>query len=159
MAIASVRLWVASNHSSIGHVIFCTYENAGYGIYKDLMSTVYLSLSKYHLTDIYTKENSNTDCVVNVENAEISNEPRQDLSELTIYPNFTQNSESESLAERSKMISRKVDFNVIRDASIALGLINYGENVCFFNSVIQVLYSVPVFRNYINKLYGHLSRE
>ena len=28
---------------------------------------------------------------------------------------------------------------------------NYGENVCF-NCVIQVLYSVTVFRDYINKL-------
>ena len=26
---------------------------------------------------------------------------------------------------------------------------NYGENVCFFNSVIQVLYSLPIFREYI----------
>ena len=29
---------------------------------------------------------------------------------------------------------------------------NYGENICFFNSIIQVLYSLLVFRDYINKL-------
>ena len=28
---------------------------------------------------------------------------------------------------------------------------NYEENVCFFNSVIQVLYLLPVCRDYINK--------
>ena len=54
--------------------------------------------------------------------------------------------------EDPKKISSKVDFNIIRDPNIPLGLVNYGENVCFFNSVIQVLYSLSVFRDYINKL-------
>ena len=48
--------------------------------------------------------------------------------------------------------SRDVDFNVTRDPNIPLGLINQGENVCFFNSVIQVLYSLPIFRDYIRQL-------
>ena len=48
--------------------------------------------------------------------------------------------------------SRDVDFNVTRDTSIPLGLINQGENVCFFNSVIQVLYSLPIFKDYIQQL-------
>ena len=72
--------------------------------------------------------------------------------ELQIYPNFAQNGESESLAGRSKRINSKVDFNVIKDPNILLGLINYGENVCFFSSVIQVLYFLPVVRDYITKL-------
>ena len=33
-----------------------------------------------------------------------------------------------------------------------LGLMNNGENVFFFNSVMQVLYSLPLFRDYINQL-------
>ena len=42
MAFATVRLWLGSNHSSIEHVIvFSTYENQDYEIYKDLMSTVF----------------------------------------------------------------------------------------------------------------------
>ena len=40
MALATVRLLLESNHSSIEQAIFCTYENADYEIYKDLMSTV-----------------------------------------------------------------------------------------------------------------------
>ena len=72
------------------------------------MSTVYFPVSKYHLTTIYMKENSNTDCVENMKNAKKS----QNLSALQVYPNFAQNSKSESLAERVKRISRKVDFNV-----------------------------------------------
>ena len=71
---------------------------------------------------------------------------------VQIYPSFGQNSESESFAGRSKIISSKVDFNIIRDPNIPLGIVNYGENVCFFSSVIQVLYSFSVFRDYINKL-------
>ena len=46
----------------------------------------------------------------------------------------------------------KVDFSVIRDESAPFGLMNNGENVCFFNSVMQVLYWLPLFRDYINLL-------
>ena len=46
----------------------------------------------------------------------------------------------------------KVDFSVIRDETAPLGLMNNGENVCFFNSVMQVLYWLPLFRDYINLL-------
>ena len=38
------------------------------------MSTVYFPVSKYNSTNIYMKENSNTDCVVNVKSVAISNE-------------------------------------------------------------------------------------
>ena len=44
VALATVRLWLESNHSSVDRVIFCTYENADCEIYKDLMSTVYTFL-------------------------------------------------------------------------------------------------------------------
>ena len=86
------------------------------------------------------------------EKCEISNELGQSLPGLQIYPNFVQNGESESLTVRSKRISCKVDFNVITDPNIPLGLKNFGANVCYFSCVIQVLYSLPVFRDYINKL-------
>ena len=95
MALATVRLWLESNHSSIDHVIFCTFENADYEIYKDLMSNVYFTVSKYHVTNIYLKENSNTDCAVNVRSVEISYKLGQSLPGLQIYPNFAQNNESE----------------------------------------------------------------
>ena len=65
------------------------------------------------MTNIYIKQNS--DSVVNVKIDEINNELCQNLSGLQIYLNFAQNSESESAAETSKRISRKVDFNDIRD--------------------------------------------
>ena len=74
IALATVRLWPESNHSSVDQVIFCTHENADYEIYKDLMSTVYFPVSKIHLTDNYMRESSNNDCVVNVKNFEISDE-------------------------------------------------------------------------------------
>ena len=74
------------------------------------MPIIYFPVSKYHLTNIYMKEDSNTDCVVNVKSFEISNELGRSLLGLQIYPNFAQNSESESLAGRSKRISSKVDF-------------------------------------------------
>ena len=103
------------------------------------------------------KENSNTDCVVYKKCDEISNELGQSLPGLYIYPNFARNNESESLAKRSKRISSQIDFNVVRDPNIPLGLINSRENVCFFNSVMQVLYSLPVYIILTN--YDHLSQE
>ena len=51
----------------------------------------------------------------------------------------------------------EIDFNIApslitnaRDPNTPLGLRNEAVNVCFFNSVIQVLYSLPMFRNYIH---------
>ena len=46
----------------------------------------------------------------------------------------------------------KVDFSVIRYETATLGLMNNGKNVCFFNSVMQFLYLLPLFRDYINQL-------
>ena len=44
------------------------------------------------MTNIYMKENSHTDCVVNVKSVEISNQLGQSLPGSQIYPNFAQNS-------------------------------------------------------------------
>ena len=57
---------------------------------------------------------------------------------MEIYPRFAQNSEPESLGERSKRVIREVDLIAIRDPNILLVLINSGGNVRFFNSVIDV---------------------
>ena len=65
VALATVRLWLESNHSSVDCVIFCTCENADYEIYKDLMSTVYFPVSRIQLTGNYMKKNLK-DYVVNV---------------------------------------------------------------------------------------------
>ena len=57
MALVSVRLCLESNYSSIDCVILCTNESLhDYEIYKDLMSTVYIPVWKYHLTNIFMKE-------------------------------------------------------------------------------------------------------
>ena len=160
MALATdgTRLWLESNDSSIDCVVFCTFENADYEIYKDLMSSVYFPVSKYHLTNIYMKENSNTDCAVNLKSVEISNKLGQSLQQFQIYPNFTQNSESESLAGRSKRISSKVDFSVIRDPNIPLDLINYGE--MFASSTLS--YKPCILYHYFEIILlnnDHLSKE
>ena len=73
---------------------------------------------------------------MNKKSVEITNERGQSLPGVQIYPNFARNSESASLAGRSKRIRTKVDFNVKRNPNIPLGLINYGENACFFNFII-----------------------
>ena len=94
---------------------------------------------------LIVNENSNNDYVVNVKNFEICDELGQSLSGFQIYPS------TESPKESSKRIS-EVDFNTVRDPNISLGLIEYRESVCFFNCVVQVLYCLPLFRDYMNKL-------
>ena len=122
------------------------------------MSTVYFPVLKYHLTNINMKESSNTDCVVNKKSIEISNELGQSLLGVQIYPNFGQNSKSESFAGKSKRISSKVDFNIIRDPNILLSLVNYGENVASsilsYKSYILYQYSEIILTNC-----DHLSKE
>ena len=81
-----------------------------------------------------------------MKNFEISDELGQNLSGWQICLS------TESPKESSRRFSEKVDFNVLKDPNIPLGLINNGENVCFFDSVIQVLYCLPLFRHYMNKL-------
>ena len=49
IGLATVRLWLESNHSSIDHVIFCTFENVDYQIYnvQCLLSCVKIPFDKY----------------------------------------------------------------------------------------------------------------
>ena len=77
---------------------------------------------------------------------EISDELGQSLSGWQIY------SGTESPKESSKAISEKENVHVVRDPNIPSGLIKYVENVFFFSSVIQVLYCLPLFGGYLNKL-------
>ena len=44
-------------------------------------------------------------------------------------------------------VNAAIGFYVIRDSNLLLNLIKYGGNIDFFNTVIQVLYSLPVFRD------------
>ena len=52
------------------------------------MSAVYFYVSNIHLTDNHMNENSNTDCVVDVTNVEISDNLGQNLPEWQIYPSI-----------------------------------------------------------------------
>ena len=101
------------------------YENADYKIYRDLIFSVYLPVSKCHLGDNFMKKSLNSDC----ENFKMSNVLAQNIPGLKIYPSTARKSKSESQGEESKRISRKVDLNLIRSLNITLDLKNLGENV------------------------------
>ena len=78
------------------------------------------------------KENSNNKYVMNVKNDEISDTLSQNLSEWQIYAS------TESPGESSKRISGKVDFIVVSDLNILLGLINHGENVSVKGIALEI---------------------
>jgi len=46
---------------------------------------------------------------------------------------------------------KTIDFRMSSLNSIPLGLLNRGENVCFFNSIVQVLHSIPGFLTYVQE--------
>ena len=156
MALGTARLRLESNYSPVDRVIFCTYENSDYEIYKDLIFAVFFPGSKCHLTGSHMKEGPNNDSVANIKNIENHNKLVQNIYGLQIYPNTAQKSKSESESE-IKQISRKVDFNIVKDPNIPIGLKNCNEKVCFFNSVIHILHSLLIFRNVIN--YDCLQKE
>ena len=56
--------------------------------------------------------------------------------------------------KKRKCDEQNVDLVIerMRDRSKPLGLVNAEENVCFFNSVIQLLFSVESFREHIYHL-------
>ena len=131
--------------------MFCTYENAHYGIFKDLMSTVYIPVSKYHFTNILMKENDCVvnDCVVNAKSVKIGNEK---FIRLQFYRTVGQNNESESFAGRSKRISK-----VGKDPNIPLDLISHGEMFAFSTLSYKSCIHHQYLRIILN--YDHLSKE
>ena len=57
--------------------------------------------------------------------------------------------------KQKKCVVEDIDFNIsynVREPSVPLGLLNQGENVCFFNSIVQVLYSLPAFRDFMQQI-------
>jgi len=60
----------------------------------------------------------------------------------------------EELSRPTKDFDGTVDFNVTPTDThiIPLGFFNRGKNVSFFNSVVQVLYSIPAFNSYVHEL-------
>ena len=49
-----------------------------------------------------------------------------------------------------------IDFTQLNDYTIPMGLRNPGVNVCFFNSVIQILFALAEFRVYLqNNFHGN----
>jgi len=57
-------------------------------------------------------------------------------------------------ATKANNCDRTIDFNITSTDTkiIPLGLLNRGEIVCFFNSVVQVLYAIPAFNKYVHEL-------
>ena len=77
-------------------------------------------------------------------------------------PTQNQNSKSPGWQKKSNAFNFKkqradneIDLNIssnVRNPNIPLGLLNRGENVCFFNCVVQVLYAIPAFRDFLQGL-------
>ena len=58
---------------------------------------------------------------------------------------------SSKKVEKANDIDFTMISNVRETINRPLGLLNYGDNVCFFNSVIQVLHSIKPFREFVLK--------
>ena len=171
IALSTTRNWIESNHVYIDRVIFCTYENDDFNKYKELMPT-YFPVLNNHLTDNIDVITGN-EYLTSATNVEISPE-LDDLSKLPMMNSPSSREKTpkkgrvkkstsfrETPSKKKPVADRTIDieFNTspllitnVRDPNNPLGLINEGVNVCFFNSVVQVLYSLPLFRNYIRQI-------
>ena len=70
--------------------------------------------------------------------------------EVSVLTNRQNKRKKDSLHQVNLKESMKVlEPNCEKGSSVPKGLQNQGENVCFFNSVVQMLYSLPEFRHEI----------
>ena len=122
IAFETVTSWLERNHSSVEKIIFCTLFKDDYDEYSHLLNT-------------YKSKNSN-----------IVNEPTITTNDVNIVADTEIAGSSSSMdVDINHSLLTRGDFN--RKCPVKLE--NDGVNVCFFNSIVQVLYSFSSFHDYL----------
>ena len=122
LAFDTVTSWLKDNQQSVEKIIFCTYELDDYNLYNDLMKKNECIL----LPSCSTRKPS-----------EHTDNNTIEMADSSI--DFSTNRDNIPIAENTAVAE-----------NIPVALQNSGHNVCFFNSAVQVLYSLLSFRTHIN---------
>ena len=140
IALETVRLWLETHHPSIEQVIFCTYEDKDFHIYNELMP-------KYFPTSELPSGNDILD----------NNNMENESLEMTSSGNNALNSKLEMIPNDPRVENNELSYMEYQNIT-PIGLKNcYIDNdgstkcanVCFFNALIQILVSIPGYRDYI----------
>ena len=150
IALNTVRVWLESNHESIERVIFCTYTNKDYDIYKNLMSTYFPDTP-----DCFsgTKGDEMKPCSSNVKETPCTPEKANEINDDIDFDTDRTNDNVPSIDLTSMPFSDRLD--CLETSSTQRWIVRTPaklkntNNVCFFNSVAQVFYSIPSFRMHI----------
>ena len=141
IALYSVRKWMENNYSQIDQVVFCTYEDHDFDIYQELMCEYFPVSSQIVQTENRKLENELSSIEQNnstvIENNSPGYEASNIMRNIPVAPlNYSESNEAITLTE-----------------NVPVPLKNR-ENVCFFNSVVQVFYSLIHFRA---QVYGEIT--
>ena len=156
IAFETVTSWLEKNHHSVEMITFCTYEKEDSEIYNHLLNRYLIShqvIGDDKKIDQVTPSNeieiaepmNSTQCTdTNTVHDEVST-TREDNA-------GTKNDIVDDIIEHTSnsvvTINDSVDGSFLTE-QVPVTLRNSGENICFLNSVVQVLYSLLPFRAHI----------
>jgi hypothetical protein len=141
IALNTVRTWLEVNSSHIEQIIFCTYEDNDFQIYKELLPEY------FPVSDESKNIAINPTAVIELENLPSSSTSTQTLtsarkSNLKISNDSTLDERTSTVADNVNVSDAVTDDIVNRKFPVQL---ENEANVCFFNSICQIFYSIPEF--------------
>ena len=170
VALKGVRSWLETYHTQIEQIVFCTYEDEDFKIYQRLTSEYFPISDKPSLTTDnmeWKNDNPSTQSSKSDVNLE-AKKTKCDIGEVEKYdpdssdkdgilPDKRYSPSDNVCNDENVGISSSTDVMTTNysDCSGTINrrqpvkLENYRVNVCFFNSIIQVLYSFPSFHDYL----------
>ena len=134
VAFDSIISWLKENHQSVKNIIFCTYKFQDHNIYNDLMKKHFPSYTSDHV--LYFEKKIVHELPVPLTNG------------IDMLPPVSKGPAFQNRYIYVENENNSIDFSINTEYT-PVKLQNSGHNVCFFNSVIQVLYSLPSFRTHI----------
>ena len=138
VALKAVRSWLETHHAKIEQIVFCTYDDENFKIYQRLASEYFPTSDNPSLTTNDIKcRNDNPSTPSSKSDIECIE------SKKGKYNN------AEVVKCNPKHTDEDLDCSGTNTRRQPVKLDNYRVNVCFFNSIVQVLYSFPSFHDYL----------
>ena len=132
VAFQTVVSWLEKNHESVEKIIFCTNQKEDFDIYNELHKTF--------------KENNGQVSIL-PEITQAANEMSKEVLKSKLEKTSSIPNKSQSSRSVNKITTDKILRPLCKNRPVPLE--NNKENICFFNSVLQVLYSTLPFRAHV----------
>ena len=158
VALNTVRLWLELNQSHIERVVFCTYKDEDFEIYKELMCEYFPTADQCvvendDLNSELNDASTSTKCQKDEVPTSSTSGMKSDDNEVPTSCTTSTKSQNDDVPIIG--IDRNIDYSVTSDNTIngkfPVLLQNEGVNVCFINSIVQVMYSLPCIHTYLEQ--------